>query len=161
MISAETLKKHPEFSKLNNHQLRSLADASVVETVNPGQFIFHKGEKIHKFYLVIKGEFEIIFETPNVVVEYETHGQPSYLIMTNSVIGTIKPGDFAGWSGLVSPFIATSGVRAKNGGTLLSFDCRKLLKCFESDCEFGFHIYQTVSHVICKRLKDIYQGERK
>ena len=161
MISAETLRKHPAFSHLSNSQLQCLADVSKVITVEPGEFLFHKGDEIHNFFLVIEGLFEVVFETPKLVIEYEQYGQPSRMEKIHTVIGTIPPGDFLGWSGLVHPFNATSGIRSKGSGRLISFDCKKLLDCFEKDCEFGFYMIQNAAQVIGKRLNDIYKGIEK
>lgn len=161
MISAETLRQHPSFAHLTDHQIKILIDLSTEETISAGDFLFHKGAEIHKFYLVVEGQFEIVFETPKLVVEYEMHGQPSHLQMENSIIGTIESGDFLGWSGLVHPFIATSGIRSKKHSKVIAFDCRKLLECFEDDCTFGYYMIQAAAQVIGKRLNDVYKGGEK
>jgi hypothetical protein len=58
----------------------------------------------------------------------------------------------------VPPFKATSGVKAKTGAKVWAFDCKKLLQCFEKDCNFGYHMLHTAAMVIGKRLQDIYKG---
>ena len=159
MITASTLRQHPSFAQLNDEQITCLVSVSHQVTIHAGDFIFHKGDELNHFYLVLDGDFEIIFETPKLEVEYEFHGQPSQLKMEYVVLSKVRSGEITGWSALVPPYLATAGCRAKQGGTLIAFDCQKLFECFEKDCRFGFYMIQTAAQVIGKRLGDIYKGK--
>lgn len=158
MISPETLRQYPFFTQLNEEQIKCLVDVSHEETAEAGDFLFHSDDDLIHFYMVIEGEFEIIFEVPKLEVDYENLGQPSRLKIENVVFSKVSPGDILGWSGLVSPFKATSGCRAKSSSKIIAFNCKKLLQCFENDCQFGFYMIQTAAQVIGKRLHAIYKG---
>ncbi len=158
MFSSEKLQQIPYFSKLNEEQVECLLGASLLRTANRGEFLFHRGDFLHHFYLVETGEFEIIFESPKLSVEYESHGQPSQLETEQVRLSRVAPGQIMGWSGLVPPHQATSGGRALQTSKIIAFDCQKLLQYFEQDCNFGFLMMQTAALVIGLRLQDIYKG---
>lgn len=158
MISPEILRQYAFFDQLNETQLKCLSETSQEESVAAGTFLFHNGDELNHFYLVIKGEFEIILEAPKLEVEYDTHGQPSQLQIEQVILSSVGSGNIIGWSGLVAPYRATSGGRARVLSQIISFDCKKLLQCFENDCSFGFYMIQTAAQAIGKRIQDIYKG---
>jgi CRP-like cAMP-binding protein len=158
MTSLETLQKYPVFSQLNDDQISCLIELSHEQSANAGQFLFHNGDELSHIYLVIEGEVEVLLELPKIDVEYATPGQPRQLRTENVVLSIVREGEFLGWSGLVPPFNATSGGRAKTACKLIGFDCKKLLECFEEDCSFGYHMLQTAAQVVSKRLSDVHKG---
>ena len=158
MTSFETLQQHKIFSQLNNDQIDCLIENSHEESVDSGQFLFHKGDELSHFYLVVDGTVEVILELPKIEVEYNTPGQPSQLQTENVILSVVSEGEILGWSGLVPPFIATSGGRAKSACNLIAFDCKKLLECFEEDCNFGYYMLQTAAQTVSNRLHDVHKG---
>ena len=158
MIISETLRQFSVFDKLNEEQMDCLKEVSTEISAEPGQFLFHKGDELTHFYLVAEGVVEVIIELPKLEVEYKTPGQPSYLTTENIILSVIKKGEIFGWSGLVPPFKATSGARVQLGCKLITFDCKKLLECFEEDCGFGYYMIQAAAQVIGKRLHDLHKG---
>ena len=158
MTLSETLQQYPMFSQLNDDQISYLIEVSHEERADAGQFLFHKGDQLSHFYFVVEGTVEVLLELPKIEVEYATPGQPSKLQTEYVILSIVSKGDILGWSGLVSPFIATSGGRVKSACKLIAFDCKKLLKCFEEDCNFGYHMIQTAAQVISKRIHDIHKG---
>jgi CRP-like cAMP-binding protein len=158
MITPEILQQHPYFKKLNIDQAKCLVENSHSETVKAGDFLFHKGDELVYFYLVIKGEIEIVNETPMFSAANSYLGKPDDLHQEILVLSVVKPGEFLGWSGLVRPHLATSCVRAKKDSNLIAFSCKELLNCFEEDCELGYYMLLTAASVIGKRLHDVYQG---
>jgi len=158
MITPEALREYPVFAPLDDDQIRYLVEAARARTVSSGEYIFHKDEELGCFYLVVEGEFEIVFESPKLEVEYEAHGQPGTLHLEQVILSTVRPGQILGWSGLVPPYRATSGGRAKVPGRVIAFDCQKLLQCFEADCRFGFYMIQAAAQAIGQRLHDVYRG---
>jgi CRP/FNR family cyclic AMP-dependent transcriptional regulator len=158
MASPETLRQYPIFVQLNDDQVKYLIEVSHEQTAEAGQFLFHKGDQLSHFYLVLEGVIEVIFELPKIEVEYTTPGQPGQLRTEYVILSVVGKGDILGWSGLVPPFIATSGGRAKSACRIIAFDCKKLLKCFDQDCNFGYLMIQSAAQVISKRLHDIRKG---
>jgi CRP-like cAMP-binding protein len=158
MISSENLRGYSHFAQLHDEQLSCLLESSHLVSVKAGDFLFHRDDELFFFYLVLEGEFEVIFESSKFNAAYATHRQPSELKNEIVVLSTIGAGEILGWSGLVRPFKATSCVLAKVSGRVMAFDCKKLLDCFEKDCEFGFYMIHSAALVIGKRLQDIYKG---
>jgi CRP-like cAMP-binding protein len=158
MISPETLRQNPYFAQLSEEQLNCLIEHSHEVTAKAGEFLFHRDDDLSYFYLVLEGEFEVIFEALKLNVAYETYRQPSELQREVVVLSVVKTGEILAWSGLVKPYKATSCVRAKTSARLMAFDCKKLLACFEQDCRFGFFMIHAAAQVIGKRLQDIYKG---
>jgi CRP-like cAMP-binding protein len=158
MIAHETLRQHSFFNNLNDEQLKCLIESSHVYSPKAGEFLFHRDDELEFFYLVTEGEFEVIFETQILRVEYEKTGQPSELENQIIVLSKIKPGDIFGWSGLVKPFKATSCVRAIAASKVIAFNCKRILTCFDKDKKFGFFMIHAAAQVIGKRIHDIYKG---
>lgn len=160
MISASILQQNPSFGIFKQNHIKRLLSVSKEMLIQEGDFLFHKGDVLEEFYLVLDGEFEILFETPKIEVAYDVHGQPSELKTEHMVLSVVNPGEITGWSALVTPYQATSGCRARRDGTVASFNCQLLFQYFEEDCEFGFYMIQTAAQVIGKRLSDIYKGKQ-
>jgi CRP-like cAMP-binding protein len=158
MITHETLRQYSFFAHLNAEQLKCLTDYSQVESLQAGDFLFHRNNELSYFYLVIEGGFEVIFETQFLSVEYETTGQPGELQNEIIILSQVGEGEILGWSGLVKPFKATSCVRTKTTSKVIAFDCKKLLACFDIDRKFGFFMIHAAAQVIGKRIHDIYKG---
>jgi len=158
MFSQESLRQYLYFAQLNPEQLQCLVESSHEIRVEAGRFLFHIDSELEYFYLVSEGEFEVVFEAPKLEPTSSAYGESRQIQQEIVVMSRVGPGEILGWSGLVSPFKATSGVRTKIGATVQAFDCKKLLQCFEIDCNFGFHMLHTAALVIGKRLQDIYKG---
>ena len=158
MISPESLRQYSYFAQLNEEQLECLVESSTDLTLDPGSFLFHIDSNLVFFYLVEEGEFEVVFESPKLDTTSGAYGAPSQIQQEIVVMSRVGPGEILGWSGLVQPFKATSGVRAKTRAKVWAFDCKKLLERFETDCNFGYIMLHTAALVIGKRLQDIYKG---
>ena len=158
MISIDSLRQYSYFSQLNPQQLQWLAASSKEILVEASSFLFHSDSDLTSFYLVTEGEFEVVFEAKNIETNNDQIGEARSMKQGIVVISRVGPGEILGWSGLVSPYKATSGVRAKNRATVLAFDCKKLLSHFEEDCSFGFQMLNSAALVIGRRLQDIYKG---
>jgi CRP-like cAMP-binding protein len=161
MISVELLRQYPFFSKLSEEQLAFLVSVAREETVEVGQFVCKNGVELDHFYLIIEGNLEVLFELPQLIVNYKAIGQPSQIQSEFMNVGRLDPGDICGWSGLVPPYIATSSVRAVSQSNLILFDAKKLLEVFEDDCRFGFFMIQAAAQAIGKRLQNVYKKKTK
>ncbi len=161
MISTQELRRFPAFAPLNPEQIRNLITTAESKSVTQGEYLFHEGETLTHFYLVLDGSFEILLESPKLDIEYDIHGQPGHLRDEMVHLSTVGPGEILGWSGLVPPHKATSGSRAQSPSLVVAFDCKALLRYFQADCRFGYYMLQTAAQVIGKRLQDIHKGGGK
>ena len=161
MISMQELRRCPAFAPLNPEQMEKLMATAKTISVAQGEYLFHEGEILTHFYLVLEGTFEILIQTPKLDIEYDTHGQPGRLEDEMVLIAKVEPGEIMGWSGLVPPHKATSGSRALTPSQVAAFDCKKLLHHFETDCRFGYYMLQTAAQVIGKRLQNMHTGGGK
>lgn len=157
MVSTEALQQIPFFRRLNDEQLQYMVDVASENTLAAGQYLCRIYEKLDHFFLISKGEMEVLFETRKIQVDYNTPGHPPHLRKEFVKITQLGPGDICGWSGLVPPHISTSSVRALTSSTIITFNSIELLQIFERDCKFGFYMFQVAAQAIGKRLKAIYQ----
>jgi CRP-like cAMP-binding protein len=156
MVSKKELQRYSLFTRLNDIQLNFLVNVASTEIVTKGQYVCEMGKILDHFFLIEEGEMEVLFELPKIHTQHEALGQPSQLKKESVVIGYIGPGDICGWSGLVPPHISTSSVRAITQSKIIAFGSKELLKSFESDCQFGYFMFQAAAQAIGKRLRAIY-----
>jgi CRP-like cAMP-binding protein len=109
--------------------------------VQAGDYVFHEGEEIRHFYVVVEGSVAIMIEVP--AQERET------------VVSNLGPGDVFAWSGLVSPHKATANAKALTAARLLSFDFEEICSYFEKDWHFGYLMMLKATGVMRDRLHDL------
>jgi CRP/FNR family cyclic AMP-dependent transcriptional regulator len=142
MISPELISRYPFFADLELQQLMTLANVAEGITAETGEYLFHEGEEIKFFYVVIEGAIGIIRET--------IKGDQK----TDSVISAVGPGHVFAWSALVPPYKATASVKALTPCWLIAFDRKKLLKAFQDDCQFGYRMMEKIAQISRDRLLD-------
>jgi CRP-like cAMP-binding protein len=145
-ISSEMISRYPFFTDFNVSQISVLASVAEGITKQTGDYIFHEGEDLNFFYIVIEGAVGVVYENP--LLEGQEHEQ-------DILFSAIGPGGTFAWSALVPPHKATASTKALSPCWLVSFDCKKLLKEFESDCEFGYRMLIKVAQISRDRLRDM------
>lgn len=141
MITPELISRYPFFTDLQLEDITVLAAAGEGNNVGTGEFIFHEGDELGYFYIVIEGAIGIILEGKG----------PK---KSDTVISAIGPGHVFAWSALVSPHKATASAKALTPCWLIAFDCKKLLEEFQKNCSFGFRIMQKIVQISRDRLLD-------
>jgi CRP-like cAMP-binding protein len=144
VIKAEMISRYPFFADLNPDQIAQLTNVAEGLTVKTGEFIFHEGDALHCFYIVVEGAVGVVFEAPK---DEETQTE-------DVIFSAIGPGGAFAWSALVPPHKATASTKALSSCWLLSFNCQELLKYFEDDCEFGYRMLIKVAQISRDRLRD-------
>ena len=94
---------------------------------------------------MVEGAVGVVIEAPNK----EEQGQ-----MEDVIFSAVGPGGAFAWSALVPPHKATASAKALSSCWLISFDCHKLIKIFEQDCEFGYRMLMKVAQISRDRLRD-------
>jgi CRP-like cAMP-binding protein len=142
MITPELVSRYPFFSDLDLDDIKTLADSAEGNTIESGEFVFHEGDELRHFYIVVEGAIGIVQEGVGKDKKTET------------VISAVGPGHVFAWSALVPPYKATASAKAFTPCWLISFDCNKLLSAFEKDCEFGYRMMQKIIQISRDRLLD-------
>jgi CRP-like cAMP-binding protein len=156
MNSTEVLRRYPFFAGLSHDQLTLMAKVSSELIVEADHCFFHEGDSLTKLYLVLEGAVVIVMEVPDRDVEQKLSGQLTGELQTKDiVISAVGPGEVFGWSALVSPYIATSTVKATTPCQVTAFDSQELLKIFDDDCQFGYLMTQKIAQIMRDRLHAI------
>jgi CRP-like cAMP-binding protein len=139
MITPELISRYPFFIGLEIHQLEILAKVAEGLTVENGNFIFHEGDELRYFYVVVEGAVGIVLENKD---------------REDTVISAVGPGHVFAWSALVSPHTATASAKALTSCWLIGFDRKKLIHAFQKDCQFGYRILEKIVQISRDRLLD-------
>ncbi|MCJ7702550.1 MAG: cyclic nucleotide-binding domain-containing protein [Anaerolineales bacterium] len=139
MITPELISRYHFFADLDLDQLNNLAKIGEGITTETGEYIFHEGDELHSFYIVVEGAIGIV---------HEKEKEP------DTVVSAVGPGHIFAWSSLVPPHIATASAKALTPCWLITFDCKKLLHIFQKDCKFGYQMMQKIVQISRDRLLD-------
>ena len=139
MITPELISRYPFFSGLELNQLKALASIAEGLTVEQGKYIFHKGDELESFYIVVEGAVGIVMEREN---------------KPDVVISAVGPGHVFAWSALVPPHLATASAITFTPCWLIAFDRKKLLHKFQKDCHLGYRIMEKIVQISRDRLLD-------
>ena len=145
MITPDLISRYPFFADLTPKQVAILADVAEGVTVETGEYVFHEGEDLCCFYIVVEGAVGVVLETPSKKDQSQ---------MEDVIFSAVGPGGAFAWSALVPPHKATASAKALSSCWLISFDCQKLIKVFEQDCEFGYRMLMKVAQISRDRLRD-------
>jgi CRP-like cAMP-binding protein len=155
MVSPEVLRRWPFFAGLSHDHVVAVANVSDVVDVDEGEFFFHEGDQLNKFYLALNGRVNVLLETLERDVEHKVSEQYLRELKTKDVVvTTLGPGDVFGWSGLVSPHTATAGAQAATACEIVVVDTNALIDVFDEDPSFGYEMMQKAAQVIRDRLHD-------
>lgn len=145
VITIDLISRYPFFADLNPDQVATLASVAEGITADAGEFIFHEGDDLCCFYIVVEGAVGVVIEAPNK----EEQGQ-----MGDVICSAVGPGGAFAWSALVPPHKATASAKALSSCWIISFNCQELIEAFKKDCEFGYRMLMKVAQISRDRLRD-------
>jgi len=145
VITPDMISRYPFFADLVPDHVANLASVAEGLTAQTGEYIFHEGDNLCCFYIVVEGAIGVV---------YEVHKKGNQEQKEDVVFSAIGPGGAFAWSALVPPHVATASAKALSSCWLISFDCQKLNKIFDDDCEFGFRMLMKVAQISRDRLRD-------
>jgi CRP/FNR family cyclic AMP-dependent transcriptional regulator len=145
VITTDLISRYPFFADLKPDQVATLANVAEGLTAEPGEFIFHEGDDLCCFYIVVEGAVGVVIEAPNK----EEQGQ-----MEDVICSAVGPGGAFAWSALVPPHKATASAKALSSCWLIGFNCQELIEAFKEDCEFGYRMLMKVAQISRDRLRD-------
>jgi len=156
MISPEVIRRYPFFAGLDHEHIVTLAKVAEEMSIDAGEYLFHEGDQLDHFYMVLEGAAAIVIEVPASDVDHKLAEQFTGSMTTKEVvISAIGPGEVFGWSALVPPHDATTSCKATTPCRVTSFDARELLRIFTEQCDFGYLMIQKMAQVVRDRLRDL------
>jgi len=145
VITTDMISRYPFFADLNKDQVAVLASLAEGITAETGEYIFHEGDDLDYFFIVVEGAIGVVHETHQIDDQEQRE---------DVLFSAIGPGGAFAWSALVPPHKATASTKALSPCWLVSFDCKKLIQHFEEDCEFGYRMLMKVAQISRDRLHD-------
>ncbi len=134
----KALQTIPWFQVMTTEHFNKMASIARLVRFEPGQVIFHEGDKEDYLYVVVEGR---------VAIEISVPGRGRMRILT------ADPMDEVGWSS-VTPVVRqrTAGARAVLPSRLLAFDAAELRRLCDEDHDFGYFVMRRLANVVAGRL---------
>ena len=134
----KALQAIPWFSLMTEAHFNNMVKIGKIFNFEPGQVIFHEGDKEDYLYVVLEGR---------VAIEMTIPGRGRVRILTADSM------DVVGWSS-VTPVVRqrTAGARAVLPSRLAAFDARELYILCEEDHDFGYYVMRRLANVVAGRL---------
>jgi CRP-like cAMP-binding protein len=156
MISPELLRRYEYFSGLDANQIATLAQLADKKAFEEGDYIFHEGEDVDEFYLVIDGAVGIVIEVPDHDIEQPVSGQLTGEMKTKDIaISTIGAGMIFGWPGIIPPHEANATAKALTLCNVIAINALGLQKSFKHDNDLAYKMTLKAAQVIRDRLRDL------
>ena len=108
---ADSLRRIPLFQQIDEEIVTRLAKRFEIEEVELGNHLIHEGDEGQKFFIVAKGQVEIISKGP--------HGE-------NLRIGILSEGEYFGEADIISDKPSSVTVRAITPGVFFTLDSKEL-----------------------------------
>lgn len=128
----------PWFQAMTEEHFNKLMSIARIFDFEPGQSIFHEGDKEDYLYIVLEGR---------VAIEISIPGRRRMRLLT------VDPMDVIGWSS-VTPVVRqrTAGARAVLPSRLVAFDANELRRLCDEDNSLGYYVYRRLANVVAGRL---------
>lgn len=121
-VEAERLAQLPFFAGLERLALDSIAGLFTTETCREGEAIVREGEEGDKFYIIVRGRFEILKQQPDGALHR---------------VAALSDGDYFGEIALLKNIPRTATVRAMGHGVLLSVRREAFLQLLQQEPQIG------------------------
>lgn len=138
---------NPIFQNISKEKMLVLYRITRETRLTPGSYLFHEGDTATDFYLVLKGELDILKHKEGTKFG---HGYSDH--EHSHAIAKLKEGHMVGEMGLIDSEPRSASVRAATTTLLLSISYGELSQLAERDATFS-QIYQQVARNITQRLR--------
>jgi CRP/FNR family cyclic AMP-dependent transcriptional regulator len=134
----KSLQAIPWFQAMSTEHFNKIVSIARIFKYEPGQVIFHEGDKEDFLYVVLEGR---------VAIEMSLPGRGRIRVLTADAM------DVVGWSS-VTPVVRqrTAGARAVLPSRLVAFDASELRALCEDDHDFGYYVMRRLANVVAGRL---------
>lgn len=145
----KTLKRAEVFLGLDDGDLGKIAalPSCREEAYQPEVVIFRIGDEAKYLYVLKSGEVDLMMEVPPRSKQAETQ----------VVVDRITTGGFFGWSALVEPHFYTMSAICRKLSSVVVISGVELIALFDRDYHIGYRVFQSLSHIIGARLRDMEQ----
>lgn len=147
-VEIETILKRSElFLGLDDADLLKIAGlpSSRKILVSPGETIFENGERAKYLYVLASGQVDLLADVP---AERRS-------VRDNVVIDTVTTGGCFGWSAMVAPHFYVMTAVCTQTAELVIISGAELMGLLEEDNSIGYGVFQSLSHIIGARLRDV------
>ncbi|MBC8212068.1 MAG: Crp/Fnr family transcriptional regulator [Gammaproteobacteria bacterium] len=137
----ELMQMSPLFSSLDKDQMATVIKHSRVNSLNDGEMLFHRGDKVHNFYFVLEGLIKIYRQSPT--------GQ-------EKIIELEKPGQTFGEALMFfdHPTYPVSAI-AMEASTLLCINASAFLEVLQNSATVCIKVMGSLSHRLHEQLNEI------
>ena len=149
----KTLKRAELFLGLDDADLLRIArlPSSHEVAYSPGEVIIKDEEIAEYLYVLRKGQVDLVMEVPPM------SGQEGTVV----VVDRVTTGGCFGWSALVRPHLYVMSAVCRESTYAVAISGDELMALFEDDHRIGYRIFQSLSHIIGARLRDVEQALAK
>jgi len=145
------LAEQPFMKGLRPEQIALIAGCASNRRYDAGEYLAREGAKADEFFILREGQLALEVFAPQIGARR---------------ILTVHPGEVAGWSWLVPPYVWKFDARAVATLRVIAIDGKCLRGKCEQDFELGYRLFQRVAQLIEDRLNatrlqllDLYQKE--
>jgi CRP-like cAMP-binding protein len=136
---AKMIRKFKCFDQLTDGQVEAIAEISNSICYTKGHTLFKEGDKGDLLYLLIHGDIEVFYETPEGLERVDT-------VSSEEVIGC---------SAMVPPHIYTATERALNDVEVLEIKTSELRELIKKDQQMGLKIQEHIMKILNDRILDL------
>ena len=133
------------FSKLSSDQLTGIAVICSETIVVEGTLLFSQGRRANRLYIVTEGLIALQMATR---VPHATESR-------RTTVAICGRGEVVGWSAMVEPFQYALSAMAWEQCRLIAIDAILLRRALATNQATGFHVMQSLSEVMSRRIQQI------
>ncbi len=137
MISPETLRRFPFFAGVNPAMLDEIAMLGQEVSLGQGVWVFHEGDHADTLCLLLSGQIDLKINTGR-----------GHL----SALERLVPGELAGWSALIEPYVYTLGAQTVAPCTLVRIEAKGLRALVAAHPAESCKMMSHLAEIIAKRL---------
>ena len=146
----DTLKRAELFLGLDDADLLRIATlpSSHEAEFAAGEVILRDGTRANHLFVLREGQVELVIDVP------AEHWQGQRTV----VIDLITTGGCFGWSALVRPHFYVMSAVCLEWAEVVVIDGAELMALFDDDYHIGYRVFQSLSHIVGARMRDVEQA---
>ncbi len=149
MSIEKALKRAEVFLGLDDSDLSKIAalPSCREEAYQPEDVIFSAGDEAEYIYVLKEGQVDLVMDVP----------RKSKQAATKVVIDRITTGGLFGWSAIVEPHSRTMSAVCKKPSRVVVIKGAELISLLDKDYRIGYKVFQSLSHILGARMRDMEQ----
>lgn len=139
MITTDLLAPIPILKNLTEQQKEKVAEFSMIEEYEPGDYVVREGQPPIDVYFMLEGKIDLEVESPR--------GTP---IVTDS----LTHGDLLNWSACLGGGQVTASSHCRSKVKLIKINGEEFINILQQEPSAGFLIMQDIARTIARRLRE-------